>query len=316
MRFVNELDVIVPIFNEEDCLESFYHSLKTQLLKINIPHKIIFVNDGSQDRSQEILLDLANLDKVVQIYELSRNFGHQAAITCGLHASTANWVITMDGDGEHPPEMIPDMIELANKGFDLIQTKRQTGQKASAFKRLTSDAFYHVLRYITNTPILPGVGDFRLINRQVVDALKKLPEHHLFLRGMIAWVGFRSTCLNYSPAQRMGGVSKYSLRKMGKLAMDAIYSFSLVPIILSFMAGCLFIILSFVIGIIGLSSSAIGNWQNLLIFLLLFCTGVILCAIGSVGYYAGLAFQQAKSRPNYIIRSTTNRKQNKKVKNA
>jgi dolichol-phosphate mannosyltransferase len=307
MKMIRDLDVIVPVYNEAECLEKFYHSLLEQLEVLKVAFHVIFINDGSQDGTQNILVRLSRSDKRVRVLELSRNFGHQAAITCGLHASTADWVITMDGDGEHPPEKIPEMITLGNEGYDMVQAKRESGQQASWLKRFTSDSFYRLLSQITSTPIVPGVGDFRLMNRMIVNALNDMPERHRFLRGMVAWLGFRTANITYTPAQRMGGKSKYSLKKMLRLAIDAIFSFSLAPIILCMTTGGLLITAALVIGIIGLvQSSPTVTWHPLLVFLILFCTGVNLLAISVIGYYSGLTFQQVKMRQSYIVRSTTN----------
>jgi dolichol-phosphate mannosyltransferase len=199
------------------------------------------------------------------------------------------------------------MIGLAEQGFDLIQVKREAGQQASWLKRVTSDLFYKLIREITSTPILPGVGDFRLMNRLVVDAIAGMPERHRFLRGMVAWLGFRTAILPYVPAARLGGRSKYSIKKMFRLGVDAIYSFSLAPIIACLVVSLLFLISALVTGIIGLTQSGESvSWHPGLVTLLLFCTGVILFAIGSVGYYSGMTFQQVKWRPIYLVRSDIN----------
>jgi dolichol-phosphate mannosyltransferase len=301
------LDVVVPVYNEAQCIEAFADRLRTQLTALQIPYRILFVNDGSVDDTQAKLVKLTSGDAHFAAIELSRNFGHQAAITCGLEASTADWVITMDGDGEHPPEKIVEMIAKAKEGYDLVLVQRQAGQDASFFKRATSDGFYRFIGQITSTPILPGVGDFRLMNRMVVDALVSMPEYHRFLRGMVSWLGFKSAVIPYVPAKRMGGKSKYSLKKMFRLAADAIYSFSLVPVIAALISGAIFLAAAVVVGIVGLVQGAMAwVWNAGLVFLLLFCTGTILLAVGSVGMYSGKAFQQVKWRPIYVVRSRTN----------
>ena len=311
MAIPRSLDVVVPVYNEADCVDAFYGSLLAQLEPLHIPFRIIYVNDGSQDETQALLSRLAQADARVQVLELSRNFGHQAAITCGLDAATAEWVLTMDGDGEHPPEKIPEMVKLAEQGFDLILVQRQESQTASWFKRATSDGFYRFIGQITSTPILPGVGDFRLMQRKVVEALKSMPEYHRFLRGMVAWLGFRTAILPYVPAARMGGKSKYSLKKMSRLAIDAIYSFSLAPILACLAGGGVFLLAALAVGIVGLTQTA-PAWNPLLIFVMLFCTAAILFAIGSIGFYTGMTFQQVKGRPIYLVRSVLNEENGKK----
>jgi dolichol-phosphate mannosyltransferase len=306
MNTIQSIDIVIPVYNEGPFIESFHTHLVSQLTPLGIPFKIIYVNDGSKDDTQEHLLKLVSADILVQVIELSRNFGHQAALSCGLEASTADLVITMDGDGEHPPEKIPEMISLAQQGYDQVLTQRDEAQTASKFKQWTSDGFYRLLTMITSTPIQEGVGDFRLMSRPVVDALNSMPEVHRFLRGMVAWVGFKTVILPYSPAKRIGGSSKYTFRKMVTLAINAIYSFSLAPLTAVTIAGILFLIAALIVGIIGIIQAASDpTWQPLLVFLILFCTGAVLTSMGSIGLYASLTFQQVKQRPVYIIRSNT-----------
>jgi dolichol-phosphate mannosyltransferase len=313
MTNFDSIDVVVPVYNEAQCIEVFADRLNTRLADLQIQYRVLFVNDGSIDETQQKLMELTSKNPHFATIELSRNFGHQAAITCGLEASTAMWVITMDGDGEHPPEKIAEMIDKAREGYDLVLVQRQSGQEASFFKRATSDGFYRFIRQITSTPILPGVGDFRLMNRMVVDALVAMPEYHRFLRGMVSWLGFRAAVISYVPAKRMGGQSKYSLKKMLYLASDAIYSFSLAPIVTTLIAGGIFLAAALIVGVVGLIQGiAALSWSAGLIFLLLFCTAILLLAIGSVGMYSGKVFQQVKWRPIYIVRSRTNVSSEKK----
>jgi len=304
---VNEtLDIIVPVFNEGPFIETFHSMLYSQLILLNIKFTIIYVNDGSKDNTQDQLLKIVESDNSVQVIELSRNFGHQAALSCGLDVSTADYVITMDGDGEHPPEMIPEMISMARMGYDQVLMHRQIAQSASKLKQWTSDGFYRLLTHITSSPIQEGVGDFRLMSRSVVDALKSMPEFHRFLRGMVAWVGFKTVILPYTPAKRIGGSTKYSFRKMLILATNAIFSFSFAPVIAAIVVGIFFLISALVVGIIGIVlSDSIMTWQPLLVFLILLCTGVTLVFTGTIGIYIGLIFQQVKQRPTYIVRANS-----------
>jgi len=309
MATPRSLDVVVPVYNEAPCIDKFYHSLLAELEGLQIPFRVLYVNDGSQDETQALLIGLAQADERVVVLELSRNFGHQAAITCGLDAASADWVLTMDGDGEHPPEKIPEMVALATQGFDLVLVQRQEAQSISWFKRATSDGFYRILGQITSTPILSGVGDFRLMSHAVVEAMRAMPEYHRFLRGMVAWVGFRTAILPYTPAARMGGTSKYSFKKMTRLAIDAVYSFSLAPIFAVMAAGMVFLLAAVAAGVVGLAQlNHAPTWNPLLVFLLLLCTGVLLVALGGIGIYIGLIFQQVKERPVYLLRSVSNQK--------
>ena len=307
MQITRSLDIVIPVYNEGDCIRNFFNSLVERLNELSIGYHIIFVNDGSSDDTQKKLEEIAKNNSTVRIVELSRNFGHQAAITCGMAESQADYVITMDGDGEHPVEKISEMIALADNGFDIVLTQRKEGQSAPWFKRVTSDVFYKILCLITSTPILDGVGDFRLMKRVVVDSLNKMPEYHRFLRGMVSFAGFHFTVLPYIPAQRMGGQSKYTLKKMLTLAKNGIFSFSLAPIIASLFFGLVLLSLSIILGIISLINPFFGSPANsLFIFLILFCTGAIITSSSLIGYYSGMTFQQVKSRPIYLVRSRTN----------
>lgn len=301
------LDIVIPVYNESECIQDFHNSLTRQMNDMDISYHLIFVNDGSSDNTQKKLEELAEIDSHVKVIELSRNFGHQAAITCGMAESQANLVITIDGDGEHPIEKIPEMLAFADKGYDLVLTQRQEAQSASWFKRVTSNGFYKIIGFLTSTPIVEGVGDYRLMNRTVIDTLNQMPEFHRFIRGMVAWAGYRSVVVPYIPAKRLGGRSKYSLKKMLRLAQDAIFSFSLAPIIASLIIGIIFLCLAIFIGIISFINPLFESpISSLLVFLILFCTGVIVTTSSLIGLYSGMTFQQVKWRPNYIIRSKIN----------
>jgi dolichol-phosphate mannosyltransferase len=302
------IEIVVPVYDEGEGIERFHAQLAQAIEKL--PHRftIRYVDDGSTDRTAEALAAIAARDGRVGILELSRNFGHQAALTAGLDASDADATITMDGDGQHPPEMIDEMIEAFQKGFDIVLMQRREEQGGSLFKRITSDAFYQLLNRIADTQLVPGAADFRLVSRRVADGLRTLPEHHRFLRGMIAWMGFRTAILPYTPRERIVGRSKYSLRKMVRLAMDATFSFSLVPLYLGVLLGLLFIGLA-VAEVIYVGSLWLGGhrdvlapgWSSLM-FMLLIVGGTISTILGIVGIYVGYIFQEVKRRPAYFVR--------------
>jgi dolichol-phosphate mannosyltransferase len=214
----------------------------------------------------------------------------------------------MDGDGEHPPEMIPEMLELARSGYEVVLAQRLEDQQASWFKRWTSNSFYKLINRIGDTQIQPGVGDFRLIRRNALMALKNLHEYHRFLRGMVAWMGYRTVILPYTPAKRIAGMSKFSLRKMLKLAMNAIFSFSLVPLYIAISLGGIFLLLALAEAIyvlrfwvLGLESGLAQGWSSLM-FVLLIVGGTIMVTLGIIGIYLGYIFQEVKGRPVYLIR--------------
>lgn len=305
---IQTVDIIIPIFNESQAIQRFHTLVTTAVSDLPYQFRLIYINDGSTDDTQLRLEQIFDTNPDVCIVELSRNFGHQAAISAGLDLADADVVITMDGDGEHPPAMIGQMLQLAESGYDIVIAQRAEGQKASWFKRWTSDAFYAMINRIGDTKISPGAADFRLITRPVLESLKKFHEYHRFLRGMIAWMGYRSITVPYTPAERISGKSKYSLRKMASLAANAIFSFSLVPLYIAIATGGVFIILAIVEAIYVLSfwisgrqSSLEPGWSSLM-FVLLIVGGTIMISLGFIGIYLGYIFQEVKGRPVYLVR--------------
>lgn len=304
------VSIVSPIFNEEQSLPAFYRALTAVLDGLDYRFEIVFVNDGSDDRSESILNELASVDGRIKAIHLSRNFGHQAALSAGLNAASGDYVIMMDGDGQHPVALIPEMIALAESGYDVVQTQRLDDRSNGLFKRKTSELFYVLLNKLSDTPSVPGGADFRLMTRRALDALLGLPEFHRYLRGMIGWIGFRSVILPFKPEKRIGGSSKYSLKKMIRLGSDAIFSFSLVPLYIGLSAGGFFLILalieviyvlSFWIG--GRSSELAPGWSSLM-FMLLIVAAILMIILGFIGVYVGYIFQEVKRRPVYIIRET------------
>ncbi len=218
------------------------------------------------------------------------------------------WIISMDGDGQHPPEMIPEMLQLAQAGYDLVLTERNHSQNDSAFKRQTADMFYKLINRVGDTEVLPGGADFRLMSRTVVDALKGMREYHRFLRGIVAWMGFRTVILPYTPPERLAGKSKYTLKKMLRLAADAVFSFSLVPLYIGLSLGVLMLVLALVEMIYVLSFWITGNQSGLapgwssLMFVILVVGGILMILLGFIGVYVGFIFQEVKHRPIYLVR--------------
>lgn len=308
-----QIDLVIPLFNEQDALALFHARLCAVIDGLPYAFQILYVNDGSQDATAERLAELAAADGRVTVLELSRNFGHQAALTAGIDASQGDYVITLDGDGEHPVELIPEMIALALQGYDLVLTQRQESQQAGFFKRATSGLFYRLINRLGSTKILPGSADFRLMNRAAAQALSSMREYQRFIRGMVSWMGYKTIILPYQPAPRLAGRSKYSLRQMLRLAFNAIFSFSLVPLYLSISLGAIFLflalieviyVLSFWVG--GQQSTLAPGWSSLM-FVLLFVGGSILVMLGIVGLYIGYIFQEVKQRPIYLVRQTLHR---------
>lgn len=308
-RPLKTIDIVVPVFNEEEGIEEFYQQLRQVVAAFAQEVNIYFINDGSTDNTSSILEKISREDDRVIVLELSRNFGHQAALTAGLDRTDGDIVITMDGDGQHPPEMLPEMIKLFQTGYDIVLTQRLDESGSLTLKKWTSRVFYWILNRISGTDILPGVADFRLASRQVIDGIKQMREYHRFLRGMIAWMGYRTVILPYAQPERIAGRPKYSLRKMIKLALDASFSFSLVPLYMCFFVGLLFLLLALVevvyvssFWIRGLQHTLEPGWSSLM-FVLLFVGGTLLTILGIVGVYVGYIFQEVKRRPIYMVRA-------------
>lgn len=302
------IDLVIPVFNEEEAIRMFHQRLCAAVDPLEHEVSILYVNDGSRDATSQRLAEIAAEDRRVTVIELSRNFGHQAALTAGLDHSRGDLVITLDGDGEHPPELIAEMIRLAQNGYEVVLTQRVESQQAGWFKRWTSDTFYRWLNRLSNTQIQPGSGDFRLLHRRAAHALCSMREYQRFLRGMVAWMGFRTVILPYSPAARIAGRSKYSLRKMLRLAADALFSFSLAPLFIGISLGGIFLLLALVEMVYVLSFWVTGQQSNLapgwssLMFVLLVVGGVLMITLGIIGVYVGYIFQEVKRRPIYFVR--------------
>jgi polyisoprenyl-phosphate glycosyltransferase len=303
-----KVGIIIPVHNEEEVLLAFHQLLTDSIQGLPYQFLIYYVNDGSTDRTSEILQTLSCQDERVTAIELSRNFGHQAALTAGMDAAEGDFVITMDGDGQHPPSMIPAMLDLAASGYDLVLTQREDQMAGSAFKRQTATLFYRLINRVGDTQVLPGGADFRLMSRIAADGLKQMREYHRFIRGMVAWMGFRTVILPYSPPARLAGKSKYTLQKMLRLATNAIFSFSLVPLYVGLSLGALMLFLALVEMIYVLSFWISGNqlglapgWSSLM-FVLLVVSGILMILLGFIGVYVGFIFQEVKARPIYIVR--------------
>ena len=304
------VSVVVPVFNEEDALPIFFEQLNEILTASLLTYEIIFVDDGSKDRTGELIERLSEENNHVTALHLSRNFGHQAALSAGLEHARGDYVITMDGDGQHPPKLIPEMVRLADSGYDIVLTQRVEKETKSSFKKWSSETFYKILNKVSDTQTLPGGADFRLMNRESLNALISLPEFHRFLRGMVSWIGFRSVILPFEVPERLAGKTKYSLKKMVRLASDAVFSFSMLPLYIGLSAGALFFVLALVevvyvlsFWISGNSASLAPGWSSLM-FMLLIIGAVLMVIMGFIGVYIGYIFQEVKHRPVYILRSS------------
>jgi dolichol-phosphate mannosyltransferase len=301
------VDIIVPLFNEEEAINGLHEQLLEVINILPYEFCLYYVNDGSTDQTQSILQDLENKDPREVVVELSRNYGQQAALTAGLDRAMGDLVITMDGDGQHPPALIPEMLKLAEAGYDVVIAQRIDDAKQS-FKTFTSRLFYKLINMIGDTNILPGGTDFRLLKQPVVEALRNMREYHRLLRGMVAWMGYHTVILPYNQPSRLGGRTKYSLKKMLRLSSHAIFSFSLIPLYLGISVGVIFLVLAMIeiiyvlsFWISGQQASLAPGWSSLM-FVLLFVGGSLMITLGFIGIYVGYIFQEVKGRPIYLVR--------------
>ena len=309
---MKKISIVVPMYYEEAVAEECYKRLKNVLEDIkNYEHEIIFINDGSKDKTLPILMKIAEKDKNVKIISFARNFGHQCAVTAGLQYVTGDAIVIIDADLQDPPELIPDMLKLWEDGNDVIYGKRKSREGESKFKLLTASMFYKTLNALSDVEIPKDTGDFRLVDRKVVDVINSLPEHNKFLRGLFSWVGFKQTPFEYERKERFAGKTKYPLKKMLKLAKDGIFSFSTKPLKIVGAMGIISIVISILILIYAILSYAF-NWNNLtpgwtsLMVTMTFLGGMILVSLWMIGEYIGRIYDETKRRPQYIIEKTYN----------
>ncbi len=303
------LSVVIPIYNEEEIIPELYKRLKDAVSTITEDHELIFVNDGSKDMSFAQLLKLTEIDTTVFYINFSRNFGHQKAVSAGLDNCRGKAVVIIDGDLQDPPELIPALYKKYREGYEVVYAKRETRKGESFFKKITAKLFYRILRKMTNIDIPVDTGDFRLIDKQVVNYLKVMPEQNKFLRGQIAWLGFNQAEVLFSRDERKFGKTGYSYGKMVSFAMDGITGFSNVPLSLVTRMGFVISIASFLIILFAIFShyvldQTVTGWTSLIISSL-FMGGIQLISVGIIGEYIGRINKNVQNRPLYII-STSN----------
>ena len=303
-----DISIIVPVYNESGNIQKLYAQLTAVLSGLPYSHEILFVDDGSDDDSFLLMKEIAAKDSGFRGLKFSRNFGHQQAITAGLKHTAGSAVIMMDGDMQHPPALIPGLIEKWKEGFEIVNTIRKDNARISLFKKLSSGLFYVIINKLSTHRIEPASADFRLMDRKVVDAFLGLEEKERFIRGLVNWVGFRSTAIVYESGDRLAGESKYTFRKMLKFALTAVTSFSVKPLRISFYLGTLIAGLGFLYGVYAIYMAVIGaavpGWTSILISVL-FLGGVQLISIGLLGEYIGRIFNEVKNRPLYLITEDT-----------
>ncbi len=296
--------IVAPVYNEEETLPHFYKRITAVMEELGEPFELLLVNDGSRDRSYEIMKELHEQDSRVRAIDFSRNFGHQIAISAGLDYAQGQAIVIIDSDLQDPPEVIPRLIERWQDGAEVVYAQRATRAGETKFKLLTASAFYRLIERITSIKIPRNVGDFRLMDRNVVDALVSMREHHRFMRGLSAWVGFRQEAVLYDRHERFAGSTKYPLSKMLRFSMDAITSFSHLPLQLATTCGFILAGISLIgiiiAAILRLFTGAIVGQASTLI-LVLFLGGIQLIFLGIIGEYLGRIYDEVRARPLYIV---------------
>ena len=297
--------IVVPVYNEENVIKEFYNRTTAVLSSLKERYEIIFINDGSVDNSLTILRELHAEDSSVKVINFSRNFGHQMAITAGMDYSAGNAVIIMDSDLQDPPEVIAKLVERWKEGHDVVYAVREARKGETLFKRLTATLFYRLIVKITNVSMHADVGDFRLMDKKVIDIFRTVRERHRFIRGLVSWVGFKQTGISYIRNERFAGETKYPFRKMLKFAIDGITSFSFLPLQLAMYAGAIISLMSFASGIYILclrtiTGRFIPGIAGILVSVL-FLGGIQLLFLGLIGEYIGRMYDEIKQRPLYIV---------------
>lgn len=304
---MKKISVVIPMYFEEDVVNECYDRTKNVLNKLSsYEHEIIFINDGSKDKTLELLEKISQNDNNVKIISFSRNFGHQAAVTAGLKFTTGDAVVIMDADMQDPPEVIEEMVKLWEEGNEVIYAKRKVREGETKFKLFTAKMFYKMLNSLSDTEIPKDTGDFRLADKKVIEVINQLPEHNKFLRGLFSWVGFKQIPLEYERKERFAGKTKYPLKKMIKLALDGITSFSTKPLKILGVLGIFSVLISFIILIYALISFAFNlnhltpGWTSLMVTIT-FLGGIQLLSIWLISEYVGRIYDESKGRPEYII---------------
>ena len=306
MNAESRISVAIPLHNEESILPELLRRLGVMLDQLpGGPHEMVFADDGSTDDTLALLEKAAEVDGRIVIVSLSRNYGHQAAISAAMDYTTGDAVVTMDGDLQDVPEAIPDFVELFQQGFDVVYAQR-VRRKEPWPLRLCYFVFYRAMAQLSDIRLPLDSGDFSLMSRRAVDQLRRMPEHHRYLRGLRTWIGFKQIGIPVERAERLFGKSKYSLRRLLRLAFDGIFAFSIVPIRAAALLGALTIVLSFLYAAFALYAKLALHQSpqgfTALILMMTFSSGVLLLFLGIIGEYVGRVYEEIKARPHYIVR--------------
>ncbi|HDR3581922.1 glycosyltransferase family 2 protein [Bacillus anthracis] len=304
------ISVVVPMYFEEEVAQECYNRLKSVMLQNDINYEFVFVNDGSTDRTMEILSEIAANDYRTKIVNFARNFGHQVAVTAGIAATKGDAIVIIDADLQDPPEVIPELIAKWEEGYEVVYAKRKQRKGETWFKLLTAKYFYKFLNYMSDIDIPKDTGDFRIIDRKVADVFNQMTERNRFIRGMMSWVGFRQTYVEYERDERFAGETKYPLKKMIKFASDGIIAFSTKPLRIVMSLGLLSVLISIIVLLYTITVKIIGNgtqtgWASIMVAITFF-SGIQLLGLGIVGQYIARIYDESKNRPIYIVKETIN----------
>lgn len=305
---MRDISIVIPIYNEEGNIFLLHERLTSVMEDVSISYELVFVNDGSKDQSISLIKQLAEKDSRVKYINFSRNFGHQVAVTAGLDLACGNAVVIIDADLQDPPELIAELYKKMQEGFQVVYAKRKQREGETFLKKLTAKLFYRILKKITSVEIPVDTGDFRIMDRKVVDVLKAMPEKNKFLRGQISWIGFNQTFVEYDRNERFAGKTGYTYRKMFRFAMDGITSFSDFPLkvasVLGFaVSGISFLIMLYALYVRFVNGHYVEGWTSLMISVL-FIGGVQLICIGMIGEYLSRMNDNIRNRPLYIVNET------------
>ena len=303
--------VVIPVYTQEEVVNECYSRIKKVMDSTNEKYEIIFVNDGSKDNTRQMLKEICRVDGNVKLIDFSRNFGHQSAITAGMNYSIGQAVVVIDADLQDPPEVILRMLEKWREGYQVVYGKRLKREGESIFKKATAKVFYRILDRLTEFDIFVDAGDFRLIVRKVCDALNKMDEKNRYVRGIISWLGFNTTYVEFVREKRYAGKTKYPLRKMLKFATDAVVSFSYKPLRITSYFGMMLSGVSFIYLIITLFLKlfnvidTVQGWMSV-VAISLFFNGIVLLVLGIMGEYIGRIYDEVKARPLYVVNEFVN----------
>lgn len=311
MRLLDRFSIVIPMYNEESSVVDTYMRLRANTSALAKTVDLVFVDDGSNDGTLQELGSIAATDSNVKVVSLSRNFGHQIAVSAGLRYASGEATVIIDGDLQDPPELIGQFVSRFLEGYDVVYGIRQERQGESLFKRSSAKLFYWGINRIVDVPIPRDVGDFRLLSRRMVSVINQMPEGHRFIRGMVAWAGFKQIGIPYSRNPRLRGYSKYPLRKMWRLSIDALTSFSVAPLRLAARLGLMFGLIGFLslgwilLGKLMAPSTSVRGWSST-IAVILTLGGLQLFVMGIFGEYLGRILEQVRGRPLYLVSQTYN----------